>query len=316
MSSYNRDMKATLIITVLNEEKTIQQLLQSIAEQTRLPNEIIIVDGGSFDKTKEIIECFVKNHAELHIRLLSKKGNRSIGRNEAISNAVYDIIACTDAGCILDKQWFAEIIAPLENKQVDIVSGYYAGKPHTLFQQCLVPYVLVMPDRVNPEYFLPATRSMAMRKTIWEKVGEFDEKYACNEDYVFSKKLGKAKARIVFQQSAVVYWIPRNSVKDAFTMFYRFAYGDAYARIYRPKVLFLITRYLLGLFLIVLAIWQPQLVIVLFACFFLYICWAIAKNFRYVPKAGAIVLLPYLQFLSDIAVLWGTARGMIDRMVQ
>ena len=55
-------MKVSLVITCLNEESTIDWLLKGIANQVILPNEIIIVDGGSSDRTKKIIthcpHCF------------------------------------------------------------------------------------------------------------------------------------------------------------------------------------------------------------------------------------------------------------------
>ncbi|RLG16029.1 glycosyltransferase, partial [Nanoarchaeota archaeon] len=44
-------MKVSLICTVLNEEDTIEDLLKSIIKQTRRPDEFVIVDGGSKDKT-------------------------------------------------------------------------------------------------------------------------------------------------------------------------------------------------------------------------------------------------------------------------
>jgi len=51
-------LRTTLICTVLNEEKTIGKFLDSIASQSKFPNEIIIVDGGSEDKTVQKISEF------------------------------------------------------------------------------------------------------------------------------------------------------------------------------------------------------------------------------------------------------------------
>ena len=96
-----------------------------------------------------------------------------------------------------------------------------------------------MPDKVNPDNFLPATRSIAFTKSIWKKVGGFDEKYSHNEDYVFANKLKESNAKIVFAKDAVVHWLPRNSFKQAFVMFFRFALGDAESNLWRSKVLLL-----------------------------------------------------------------------------
>ena len=51
----------SFITTVYNEEDSIVEFLESLKGQTRLPSEIIIVDGGSKDRTFEMIEEFFKD---------------------------------------------------------------------------------------------------------------------------------------------------------------------------------------------------------------------------------------------------------------
>src|SRR5579859_3755003 len=100
-------MKISFITTVYNEEQTIGELLDSLLLQSKMPDEIIIVDGGSSDDTVKKIEKIRLNIKEYQGRfvLISKKGKRSIGRNEAVKQAKGEIIVCSDAGCILDKNW-------------------------------------------------------------------------------------------------------------------------------------------------------------------------------------------------------------------
>ena len=165
-----------------------------------------------------------------------------------------------------------------------------------------------MPDKVNPETFLPATRSIAFRKSIWKRVGGFNEKLSHNEDYAFAKSLQKVKAKIFFAKDALVYWIPRTTFKEAFIMFFRFAYGDAEARILRPKVLLLFFRYFVAIAVVVLALMYHTylLAFILFIKLLFYILWSIYKNYRYVKDPAAFTILPALQFTADIAVLSGT----------
>ena len=308
-------MKVSFIATVYNEEQAIKLLLESIFSQSKFPDEIIIVDGGSTDNTIPEISSFhfPKSTNKTNIKLIFKKGNISVGRNEAIKSASNEIIVCSDAGCTLDKDWIRNIIRPFEDGDVDVVAGYYKGSPKTVFQECLIPYVLVMPDKVNANDFLPATRSIAFKKSIWKKIGGFDEKISHGEDYLFAKKLRKFNANIRFEKNAIVYWIPRDSIKDAFVMFYRFAKGDAKSKIFRPKVFLIFLRYIIGLFLVIFyAVTNMQtILIILYLLIFIYILWSIGKNYIYVGKIKAILFLPLLQLVSDIAVIIGTIMGFI-----
>ncbi len=303
-------MKKSLIVTILNEEKNIASLLESVVQQKERPDEVIIVDGGSKDNTWKILKEYEEKYS--FIKPLRRRGNRSVGRNAAIEVARGDIILITDAGCVLDREWVKEITQPFSQKDVDIVAGYYKGTYSTPFQKALIPYVLVMPDKVDPETFLPATRSMAMRKKVWEDLGGFDEKYSHNEDYVFARKAKKLNKKIVFAENAITMWYPRTNAKEAFYMFYRFAYGDAEAGVIRPKVVLLFIRYIMAFILSVstIVLRSEFLFYTLAILLLVYIIWAIMKNYSYVKIWQGLVLLPFIQFIADFAILKGTMKGL------
>lgn len=316
-----KKIKTTFISTVFNEEKNITDLLVSIYSQSKLPDEIIIVDGGSTDKTISKMRGFKKHlnkrQEKVEFKIIVKNGNRSIGRNEAINKSKGEIIVCSDSGNILKNDWFKNIIKPFNNKSIDVVAGYYKSKAETIFQKCIVPYVFVMPDKVNKKSFLPATRSIAFTKLIWKKVGGFNESLSHNEDYAFAKQLKEKGAKIVFAQDAVVSWIPRNTFKEAFIMFFRFAYGDAEAGIVRKKVMLLFMRYIIGFVLLLASLLYKNTTCALFLSLLvvLYVLWSIKKNYKYINNRKALYLLPELQFLSDIAVLAGTSLGILKILV-
>lgn len=298
-------MKVSFISTVINEERTIIDFLKSIFQQSTVPDEIIIVDGGSLDKTLSRISNFQFpiSNKKIRFKFLVKKGNRAVGRNEAIGKASNEIIACSDAGCILDKNWLKNIVKPFNDPKVDLVAGYYKGFPKSIFEKCLIPYVLVMPDRVIGNSFLPASRSMAFKKSIWKKAGRFPEEYSNNEDYVFARNLKKICANMIFEKGAIVYWKPRNNIKDAFIMFYRFAKGDSESQIFRPKVFLIFLRYIIGVtFFFSFLVFGSYII--------LNVVWSIAKNYRYVKDWRALFYLPLIQFVADIAVIIGTTIGI------
>lgn len=287
--------KVSVVVTVLNEEKTIDALLTSLTSQTKKPAEILIVDGGSTDKTVEKI----RKHK---VTLLQKSGNRSIGRNYGIAKAKSKIIAFTDAGCIPHSDWLEELIKPFADRSVRIVSGYYEGKAENAFQKSLIPYVLVMPDQVGDEFY-PSTRSMAIRR----EVGLFDESLTHNEDYAFAHTLKKNGMSFAFAPQAIVTWLPRKNIKEAAWMFMRFAIGDIQAGIIRPKVKFLAIRYYLFFFLFFINPWFGLLVVP-------YLVWSIFKNFKYVKRVEALIWLPTLQLTADIMVLFGSLVGLLSRI--
>lgn len=311
-------MKISFISTVFNEEENISSFIESVLSQTKKPDEIVIVDGGSSDLTvAKIKNSTLRLCSGRELKIIIKQGNRSVGRNEAIKNATGDVILCSDTGCVLDKKWTENIIKPFKDKTVDVVAGYYRGKPRSIFEKCLVPYVLVMPDRVNPDNFLPATRSMAFRKEIWKKIGGFDERFSHNEDYVFAKKLKKINSHIVFEKRAIVYWIPRNSLKEAFIMFYRFAKGDSEAKIFRPKVILLFTRHIFFFLLLLYSFFLKSnfLLVSFYLLLIAYVLWSIVKNYKYIKDIRAIFFLPLIQITSDIAVIMGTVSGLSSRKI-
>ena len=110
-------LNVSLICTTLNEGSSIQKLLDSLVRQTRLPDEIIFVDGGSSDNTVAILERYASEH-QLPLQVIVAPGaNISQGRNIAIEAATGPIIASTDAGVRLDTRWLEEILKPLQMQQ-------------------------------------------------------------------------------------------------------------------------------------------------------------------------------------------------------
>ena len=122
--------KVSVISTFWNEATTIKLFVDGLLNQSRTPDEIVLCDGGSTDGTLEIINQLAQDHPVINVCI--KPGNRSVGRNEAIRNSQYPIIAVTDVGTVADKDWLKNLILPFENDpNVSAVSGFFKIKPET-----------------------------------------------------------------------------------------------------------------------------------------------------------------------------------------
>lgn len=314
-------MKVSFITTVFNEERDIKKLLESLAAQTKLPDEIVVVDGGSTDSTMSILSSYTfpshtSNNKKIVFKIILKKGNRSVGRNEAIRQSTGDVIAVTDSGCMLDEHWLEKITQPFENHDIDVVSGFYKPVCDSIFEKSLAAYTCVMPDHVVPEDFLPSSRSVAFRRSVWKKAGGYPEYLDTCEDLAFDRELKRVEASFVFVKDAIVYWPQRVSFEAAFRQFYTYAVGDGMAHYFRPQLPLLFLRYIIGvvLLLIYLLVRTPLAADGLIISVCGYILWSIRKNYRYVEDPQAYFYLPALQFVADIAVMGGTIVGAVKRI--
>lgn len=302
-----KKQKISFIATVYNEEEKIKKFIDSILNQSIKPDEIIIVDAGSSDRTVS----YIKKYKNIILRI--KKCNRSVGRNEAIKHAKGDIIVASDAGCILDKNWLKNIVKRFNSKKADVVAGYYKPTGISVFQKCVSTYTSVMPDKLDEKNFLPSSRSIGFKKYAWKKVGGYPENLDTCEDLVFAMKLKDAKFRFKTAKDAIVYWEQVDSFKSAFVQFFNYAKGDGKARYFRTQTPYLFLRYIFFIYLVLLnfIIKTYALKFATLAILVLYIVWAINKNYKYIKTYKALFYLPCLQFLSDTAVISGTSIGFL-----
>lgn len=321
-------MKISFITTVLSEEKTVDRFLESLSLQSKIPDEVVIVDGGSSDRTVAKIknarpaelgrsgEKLKMQNDNAKFKILIKRGNRSVGRNEAIRKSTGDIIACSDVGCALDRDWLKNITEPFRNKDVDVVAGFYKAKTNSIFEKCLATYTCVMPDKIDRKNFLPSSRSIAFRKTAWEKVGGYPEYLDTCEDLAFARKLKQEGFKFKFIKNAIVYWPQRENLLQAFKQFFNYSKGDGAAHYFRPQTPFLFGRYIIGLALLILFFISFSYFVLntLYLILTTYFVWSIIKNYRYVGNWQAFFILPTLQITSDLAVLSGTTIGFIKSL--
>ena len=217
-------MKVTLISTVKDCADGVDAFLASLAAQTRAPDEVVIVDGGSTDGTAE------RFAADDTVTLIVEPGaNIARGRNVALAAATHDVIAVTDADCILEPTWLAEIVAPIE-AGADVSMGFYEAQVDGFLQACMASVNLPLDaSEVDPATFNPSARSVAYRRDAIETVGGYPEWLAIGEDMWVDLRWRERALDMRFAPDAVVRWRPRPSLAETWQQYFRYARGDAQA---------------------------------------------------------------------------------------
>jgi len=245
----------SFIATVYNEKDSILEFLGSLKGQTQLPSEMIIVDGGSRDRTFEMMQEFFKDWArqerggniKIHLNdstsspgrgsmavsLIRKEGaGISLGRNTAIIEAQSSFINVSDAGCILDPHWFKEINSGRDKSRHHITGGMNYALPGSFLQRMLAMCIMPGLDESREDKFMPSSRNICFRKAAWEKTGGYPEDLDYGEDMKFDFNLKEKGYRLRLNPGAVVYWKMRKDLCGIFRQFFRYAKGDALGRMY------------------------------------------------------------------------------------
>jgi cellulose synthase/poly-beta-1,6-N-acetylglucosamine synthase-like glycosyltransferase len=205
------NIPVSLVSTVLNDRHGAENLLADLAQQTRLPDEFVVVDGGSTDGTYEYL-CEKAKSLPFRLWVIQEKGaNVSQGRNLAIDKAAHDVILTTDFGCRLDADWVKELLLPFEqDAAVEIVTGSWiipekeVQTPAQWAEWALSGGKLEL--KATPTC-LASTRSIAFKKQVWLDFGKYPEDLTLTgDDAIFSLWMVSAKRKIAAAPKAICYW--------------------------------------------------------------------------------------------------------------
>jgi glycosyltransferase involved in cell wall biosynthesis len=138
-------MKLSVVIPVYNEAKSIQEILKRV-QDTRLPWEIIVVDDGSQDGTREILQQLDGQNG---IRILLHERNQGKGAavRTGINAARGDVILIQDADLEYDPRDYPVLLRPIEEGVADVVYGSrFLGGPRrvVMFWHMVANFLLTM----------------------------------------------------------------------------------------------------------------------------------------------------------------------------
>ncbi len=310
-------MKASVIITVLNEGEAIRELMDSLAAQTRLPDEVVVVDGGSDDDTVAQVKAYA---SRFPLRVFVEPGaNISKGRNRAITEAQNPVIASTDAGVRLHPHWLERLLEPFSAPNAPlVVSGFFLPDPRTLFEVVMGATVLPAVEDVNPKTFLPSSRSVAFAKEAWKRTGGYPEWLDFCEDLIFDFRLRECTGEFGWAPEAIAYFRPRPSLRAFALQYYRYARGDGKADLWRFRHAVRYFTYLVALPAVLAAaiLVTPWALLLLLLGYIAY-CWAPYRRLWPViagqaPWEGlyALALVPVIRVVGDVAKMVGYPVGL------
>jgi glycosyltransferase involved in cell wall biosynthesis len=299
-------VKVSLVATVKDAGSYIQPFLDSVRAQSRRPDEFIVVDGGSSDGTWEVLQG-----AEDVLAVSEPGANIARGRNVAIRAATHDVIAVTDADCVLDPDWLVRILEPIEAGAA-VAAGFYRPLGDSFLQVCAAAVSLPEADELRPGW-MPSSRSLALTRQAFEAAGGYPEWLEVGEDMYLNHRLVDQGIPIELAPEAVAYWRTRPTLASTWRQYGRYAEGDALAGMYPNRHALRFGTYAFAGFALLSG--RPWVRVLAALGAIAYASRPIRRVLRRSPERlpAALVAVPATMAFVDAAKMWGYLRGMARR---
>lgn len=204
--------KVSVIVCSYNGGQTLEACLRSLKKVNYPDYEVVLVDDGSTDNTKEI----VSHHPWVNAIHQPNMG-LSVARNVGAAHATGEIIAYTDSDCMADPDWLYYLVGTLLSGNYAGVGGPNISPPAQNWQQACVaaapggPSHVLLTDVVAEH--IPGC-NMAFHRWAFDKIGGFDPEYRkAGDDVDFCWRLQQEGEVIAFSPSAIVWHYRRFTLK-------------------------------------------------------------------------------------------------------
>lgn len=201
----------SVVMTTYNDETEILGILDSINSQTLLPDEVVIADGGSQDKTLEIIKERADGYQTPLIILEGKRLNFSEGLNMAIKESQSSIICIMANGNTYKKTFIESMYKELERTQSDVCFAPFCGEETNGFSKTYNSIILRDQEGVR----IPSNHGLMLRREVYKKIGLYYEPFIRGgEDAEFNMRLNSSKLKVCCSDDAVVVWKTPTSLNE------------------------------------------------------------------------------------------------------
>jgi len=201
--------KVSVVIIAKNAERTIGYTLKSLLKQTRKPDEIIVVDDSSNDRTIEIAREYGARVVHNYL------GGCGAGRRIGVEEAKYDITVFIDADCIAHPKFIEEILKAYklfmkenvvaQGGKVEVIKRIDYVDIHGVLRSLKNERTVKEDKYLFVNYVRPAAFSIL--KKIALEVGNFDENLRIMEGLDLCFRLSERGYKILYNPRAIVYHI-------------------------------------------------------------------------------------------------------------
>ncbi len=240
-----RPLAISVVIPALNEESSIRTLLTDVLNQSLMPAEVIITDGGSTDSTRDIIQEFIAAGAPVRLICVTKS-MPGRARNLAAREVKTEWIAFTDAGITLTREWLEALQSKAAEKSADVVYGTYEPVTRSFFTECAAIAYVPPPFATDDGLVRPRSIASALvRRGAWESVGGFPEDLRSAEDLLFMNSVERAGFVTARTARALVHWQIQSSFWATFTRFVEYSRNNIRAGLFHEWQRTIFINYLL-----------------------------------------------------------------------
>jgi glycosyltransferase involved in cell wall biosynthesis len=225
----------SVIIPCRNEEKFIGKCLDSIIanDYPKDKLEVLVMDGMSQDKTKDIIKRYCQEYPFINI-IDNEQKIVPTALNIGIQNSKGEVIMRMDAHNIYEKGYISKCVKYLKDYDADNVGGIWITLPGSngIVAQSIA-LALSHPFGVgNARYrigskepkYVDTVPFGCYKRTVFEKIGFFDEDLTRNQDDEFNLRLIRNGGKILLAPDIVSYYYARDSLTKLSKMFFQYGY--------------------------------------------------------------------------------------------